>query len=474
MKLAALSKKCIHGTDVLRYAKSPFFLWCFCHAPETEQDPPSEYMEMIMQRGKDHEEAYLQKAYPGLKRIEVETTEDVLRELKRGREAFDNLWIFDLKRNLVGVPDILERDDSHASAFGPFHYVVKEVKSGKMPKKHQVLQATFYNYVLGLLQGYTPPVFYMVNKAGEEIPYEFAKYKEELLIALKEIAQVKKGKTISPTLGMDYPWKAYSEARARKAQDISLITQIAGKRKAILNKAGYKTIKDLAKASVQDLAGLEGIGETVATQIKNHVTAWLQQKPLLIGTVHLPLAKTEIYFDLEATMPDEVLGVTAQVNYLFGLLIVKEGKDRFIPLVAERLEKEGELCRAFLALLEAHPEAVIYHFSRFEKVQLKRMFSQFKVPQKTRNRILASLVDVQQLVKQSVVFPTLKNGLKEIAGYLGFVWRHQDVNAMESMAWYFDYLKGDKEKLQKIIDYNEDDCRATKVVKDWLEKNVRA
>lgn len=27
-------------------------------------------------------------------------------------------------------------------------------------------------------------------------------------------------------------------------------------------------------------------------------------------------------------------------------------------------------------------------------------------------------------------------------------------------------------KIQKVIDYNEDDCRATMLVKDWLERNL--
>jgi predicted RecB family nuclease len=36
---------------------------------------------------------------------------------------------------------------------------------------------------------------------------------------------------------------------------------------------------------------------------------------------------------------------------------------------------------------------------------------------------------------------------------------------------YFDYVKdpiGNETNLQKIIDYNEDDCVATRVIKDWL------
>jgi len=45
------------------------------------------------------------------------------------------------------------------------------------------------------------------------------------------------------------------------------------------------------------------------------------------------------------------------------------------------------------------------------------------------------------------------------------------VNALDSIAWYLRYQSDPEswqEKLQGIVDYNEDDCRATKHIKDWL------
>ena len=44
-------------------------------------------------------------------------------------------------------------------------------------------------------------------------------------------------------------------------------------------------------------------------------------------------------------------------------------------------------------------------------------------------------------------------------------------NAMQSIAYYLAYLQDplkNKDKLQKIIDYNEDDVRAMVVVRQWL------
>ena len=70
-----------------------------------------------------------------------------------------------------------------------------------------------------------------------------------------------------------------------------------------------------------------------------------------------------------------------------------------------------------------------------------------------------------------IAFPTPTNGLKDIAKHLGFRWRHDDVNALDAIAWYLRAQKDPgawREKLEAVIDYNEDDCMATKFIKDWL------
>jgi uncharacterized protein len=58
---------------------------------------------------------------------------------------------------------------------------------------------------------------------------------------------------------------------------------------------------------------------------------------------------------------------------------------------------------------------------------------------------------------------------------MGYEWKHKDVDALESIALYFQYVEDpekNKDKLQKVIDYNQDDCRATMVIKDWLKRNL--
>jgi len=476
MKVGELFKICkVEGYDVVRYFKSPFYLWCCYHAPKEEVDEESDYMKMIAERGKQHEKVFIQQKHPDMIPLKLETTEEILKELKSGVPAFDNLPIFDPNMEFAGKPDLLEISHDAPSKLGKFHYIVKEIKSVKDPttKKHYIMQTAFYNYILGLLQGYIPKIFYIVNKAGEEVAFNFSDYENELIAMLKEIENIKKGEAVTPTLDTDYPWTKYSEKRALESMDISLVNGISVRMKPKLNQIGIKTVDDLDKRDMSELTTIDGIRDKKAAGFKRSARALIQKKPIIFGKSCLPDKKVEIFFDLESTIPDEELNVTTQINYLFGIIIRENGKEEYIPIAAENLEQEEKILNDFLKIVLKKDDFVIYYFSNFEKRQLTRMFEQYETDEDIKNRIFENSVDLWKIVTSTVTFPTTKNGLKEIANFLGFKWRHKDVNAQESMVWYFDFMENnDTEKMQKIIDYNEDDCRATMLIKDWLKNNT--
>lgn len=114
---------------------------------------------------------------------------------------------------------------------------------------------------------------------------------------------------------------------------------------------------------------------------------------------------------------------------------------------------------------------MIYHYHHYEKTHLAKMMEKYEVDEATRGKVFDHMIDVYKVATDSVVFPTYGNGLKQISPYLGFSWRHKDVSATESISMYLEYVENpeqNKGKFQKIIDYNEDDCIATRFIKDWL------
>ena len=67
-------------------------------------------------------------------------------------------------------------------------------------------------------------------------------------------------------------------------------------------------------------------------------------------------------------------------------------------------------------------------------------------------------------------------GLKLLATGAGFSWRDPTPSGEASMAWY-EVARGSgplaEASRQRILDYNEDDCRATKALRDWLNGPAR-
>ena len=150
-----------------------------------------------------------------------------------------------------------------------------------------------------------------------------------------------------------------------------------------------------------------------------------------------------------------------------------DSKENYIPFTAKdaKEDAEKEMLLEFLEFIKKQNDYVIYHYASYERTHLKTMMKKYEIDEATKKTVLDYLIDVHKVATDSVAFPTYGNGLKQIAPYIGFRWRHKDVSATESIAMYLDYVnnsEGSEIKFQKIIDYNEDDCIATRVIKDWL------
>jgi predicted RecB family nuclease len=83
--------------------------------------------------------------------------------------------------------------------------------------------------------------------------------------------------------------------------------------------------------------------------------------------------------------------------------------------------------------------------------------------------VLGRLHDLNRDLMSSVVLPIYSYSLKAVAKYLGFAWSHPEASAVQSMFWYSSWLKsGDRSFLDCAVEYNADDCRATRLLKEWL------
>ena len=88
-----------------------------------------------------------------------------------------------------------------------------------------------------------------------------------------------------------------------------------------------------------------------------------------------------------------------------------------------------------------------------------------------RHRSPAQWVDLHDLAKQQIQTEG-PLGLKQLATSCGFEWRDVNPSGEASMLWYEvasrDESRDAMASRQRILEYNEDDCRATKALRDWL------
>ena len=80
-----------------------------------------------------------------------------------------------------------------------------------------------------------------------------------------------------------------------------------------------------------------------------------------------------------------------------------------------------------------------------------------------------NVIDLYQIVTKYTDWPLSSYSLKDLATFLKFKWRDETPSGALSIQWFNEYLKSRDEKmLKRIIEYNEDDCKATMVLRDGL------
>jgi predicted RecB family nuclease len=65
-------------------------------------------------------------------------------------------------------------------------------------------------------------------------------------------------------------------------------------------------------------------------------------------------------------------------------------------------------------------------------------------------------------------------GLKALARTAGFAWRDENPSGEASMAWYEEATTpGGDGARRRILEYNEDDCRATRALREWMNAGAK-
>ena len=272
----------------------------------------------------------------------------------------------------------------------------------------------------------------------------------------------------------------FSDSLLEETDDLTLIPELGrAKRDTMMNHIG--TIRDLVNADLETLilgkkTVFPGVGPDTLRKFQNRAKLQKQPgaQPYLKEEVDLPGSDTELFFDVE-TDP------MRNICYLHGFTERLNGDnrtERYVAFIAEEpSEKEEE--KAFAeawAYIQSSQPCAIYYYSAYEKTIWRKL--QTKYPHVMTVEELEGLFDpayavdlYHHVVRPKTEWPTRDFSIKTLASYLGFSWRDSNPSGAASIEWYHRWTEsGDPEIRQRILDYNEDDCVATRVLLDGIRK----
>ena len=460
------------------YLESPITFWCTLHAPPDAKDRMNDFQQHLFDVGNAHQDLVNDRLYPGgVQEIFTDEEDGFRRSLEvmaEGSEFLKNMPLVSWPHGLTGRPDILERVDGVRSVFGDFSYRVIEIKSSRKLRESQILQGALYNRVLGIVQGYEPPVFQMVNRDFDVIPVNMAEVDRRLDQVLAEVREIVGGKLVDPCHGAaKWPWVSYVDGMAVAANDVSLISGVGAATRSNLVEAGFTTVYNIASADEADLVSVRRIGTATAKKMVLSAQAIQGKKPLRRrGLSELRRGKTEVFFDFEGAQGQDEDDGLEMVNYLIGAVYrTSGGEEQYRAFFAESFEQEDDNLNDFLRWADSLEDPVFYHWHHYERTHLKKMVERYGVDPQLAAAVLDRLEDLSPWATKGYAFPAYGESLKAIAKSLGFEWRQDDVTGVGSMALYMRYVESgsvDRTAKDKIVVYNEDDCFATMHIYDWV------
>ncbi len=466
------------------------------HGDPAERDEVSRFVKLLWEKGNVFEEETIERLdedFTDLSGAEAGDVEALTSEAIARQDAL----IYGGRisaGDLLGAPDLLRRDGEG--------YVAGDIKSGVgadggsdltdgRPKDHYAVQLALYTDILEkkeIASGRTPFIW---DVHGEEVVYDLDQprgkrdrttlweFYEERLDRARRILS-KQAATL-PALSSKCKlchWYSVCIPHIERLDDLTMIPYLGRSSRDSLARH-FKTVSDLARADVIPIlekgkTGISGVG--VKSLERFHARAILLTNPgkgpHIRRAIDFPDVERELFFDIEADPMRDLC-------YLHGF-VERRGRDngteRYLYFLAEAPTPEEEE-RAFGAALEyirGSKPCAIYYYSKYERTFWRKLQERYP-GQATPEEIEeifdpATAVDLyNDVVKPHTEWPTRDHSIKTLARYLGFDWRDESPSGAESIEWYHRWVEeGDDAIGRRILDYNEDDCKATRALLDGI------
>lgn len=464
-----------------------------------KRDPVSPFVQLLWERGSSFEKETVKKlAVPFLDLSDYRGDEKEQRTLEALKNRVSLIYSARISSgNLLGEPDLLRLEGKG--------YTAGDIKSGAglegetddgegEPKEHYAVQLALYTDILermGLSSGRDAFVW---DVHGNEIPYDLegtrGKRDPKVLWStyesyLDQVERILAGEyEPRPALCSDCSlchWRNRCLEVIEKMEDVSLVPGVGRKRRDKLQRY-FEKVGDIATATDEDLAAAEPKLERISlkTLVQFRARAKLQKEkspePYFFDKVSFPDHDLELFFDIETDPMRDIC-------YLHGFVERRGGDNStevFKPAVAaspNRKDEREAFEKAWEYVMDCWPCAV-YHYAPYEKTWWKKLQERYPgvVGKDEMEAFLEdpSVVDLYNGAVLKSIWPTRGHSIKILARYLGFKWKDIDPSGASSVQWFHDWVTTkDGSIMQRILDYNQDDCVAMRVLLDRMRRMGR-
>ncbi|MEK7589150.1 MAG: TM0106 family RecB-like putative nuclease [Patescibacteria group bacterium] len=462
-----------------KFFQCPHWIWYDIYGDSTRKRQMAPLLETIF-KGKMRDAGSMLREHKKFEEIKPELFRDLdeaflatLELMKQGKNIYHGVL---MSSKWVGMPDLLEARPLHQiqgepekSEFGDWYYVAYDAQQSLDLRDEFKFPLVFYSLILEKLQGVRPKEAYVIDANNNERSFLVNDFVDQFHLTREQIEKVLNGEKPAPFLKggcKRTPWYSVCLSDAQGCNDVSLIHRLSQSDQRQLYNIGIKTVQDMADANLDDLRSkLEEWPFDKLVRLNNQAKVLISGEPMILRKPEFPKVKHEVYFDIESDP-------TRDIDYLLGVLIknTETEETQYRYFLAKEKSEEQKMWRDFLDFLVTLDDFVIYHYAYYENQVFDRMVVQYGAPTELIHKFRENTIDLHTRFVDSVVLPVYFYTLKDIAYHLGYRWDNPNAGGAESVVWYNEWLdKGDESILKRLLRYNEDDVRATLLVKEWLE-----
>lgn len=479
-------------------------------------------LDRIAKRGEQHEKRFIDELRAGGKEVcsldGVPLKEAAARTVEAMRAGVEVIYqgaLFDGRWQ--GRPDFLMRTEQPSGA-GAWSYEVWDTKLARHAKASAVLQLCVYSGLLARVQDLEPErmVLALGGSAREKVSFRFADFGAYYRRVKADFEREVHGlDLVWPPATRPDPvehcevcrWSEVCAKQLRAEDDLSLVAGISAGQRKQLRERGVSTRTALAGLALPldstlkggrrswerlwNQARLQVEGDSAGDTLYELLPPSQSKDGTLEpgkGMLGLPApSEGDLFFDIEG----DPFANDDGIDYLFGVIeprLMGGGEPAFHTFWSIENGREvttGAEQRAFEAFIDLvmdrlaqFPAMHIYHYAPYEPTAMKRLMGRYGTREEEVDRLLRGevFVDLYHVVRQGVRASVESYSIKKLEPLYGY---HREVDlrdAGSSIAAFETWLElggdvpDDPGILERIAQYNRDDCMSAWRLRDWLEE----